>query len=208
MTALGNWSVPRMWEGRTVAVLASGPSMSQSIADDILLSELPTVVVNTTFRLAPWADVLYAADQGWWLRYAKELTEFKGLRVSCTPASPRIGAHLLTNTGKVGFDPDPSCIRTGGNSGYAALHLAVHAGAARILLCGFNMSGEGHWHGRHPDPLRNAGTGIYARWLLHFQGLAVALKERNVEVLNCTPGSALTMWPHVSLEEALEALPA
>jgi len=176
--------------------------MSQEVADRVRSASIPTIVINTTIRLAPWADMLYAADQGWWLRHGKDTAGFEGLRVSSTPTSSRMGVHVLINTGKVGFDSDPHCVRTGGNSGHAAIHVAVHAGAKRILLCGYDMRG-GHWHSRHPDPLRNASDGIYPRWIRHFGALAPELSVRGVEVLNCTPGSALTVWPYVDLEEAL-----
>jgi hypothetical protein len=43
----------------------------------------------------------------------------------------------------------------------------------------------------------------FALFLKCFPTLAPALAERRIEVLNCTPGSALSVWPHVALEEAL-----
>lgn len=196
---VNTWVVSPMWKGKTVAILASGPSMSQELADKVRQLHLPTIAINTTFRLAPWADVFYAADAVWWERYLGEVQKFGGLRVSCGP-DVVTGVMQLKNTGKVGFDTDPGCIRTGGNSGYQAIHLATHAGAAQILLFGYDMRG-GHWHSRHPDPLRNAGEGIYERWLVQFQVLAPLLRERGVKVINCTPGSALRVWPPIDQED-------
>jgi hypothetical protein len=192
-----------MWEGRTVAILASGPSMSKEVADRVWAGAVNTIVINTTHRLAPWADMLYAADTYWWAKYAKEAGAFAGLKVTCAEGFHVPGLLVLRNTGKVGFDPDPSCVRTGGNSGYQAIHVAVHAGAKKILLCGFDMHGT-HWHSRHPEPLRNAGEGIYPRWISLYEKLALELAERHVKVINCTPGSALKVWPMGNLEEALE----
>jgi hypothetical protein len=197
------WTVPPLWAGKTVTVLASGPSMSQSVADAVREAGVPTIVINTTFHLAPWADVLYAADGFWWAKYAREVESFAGLKVTCDDDFKLPGLLSLRNTGKVGFDDDKSCIRTGGNSGFQAIHVAVHGGARRVLLCGMDMHG-GHWHGRHPEPLRNAGDGIFPRWLKHFDELGVHLRERGVSVVNCTPGSALHTWPHMALTDALE----
>lgn len=160
------------------------------------------IVVNNTYELAPWADLLYAADGKWWEVNHKATLKFYGLKVTCTPV-PFDDVLQLRDTGRDGFDPDPSCVRTGGNSGYQAVHVAAHLGAARILLCGFDMHG-GHWHERHKDPLREHGEGIYARWIQRFETLAPPLKERGVEVINCTPGSALHVWPHETLESALQ----
>lgn len=193
------WSVPRMWDGQTVAILASGPSMSSAVAEKC--RRFKTIAINNTFRLAPWADMLYAADALWWT-VTKDWKDFHGMRVTCDDtAFPEL--LQLRHTGPTGFDPDPSCLKTGSNSGYQAIHVAVHAGAKRILLNGYDMRG-GHWHGRHVAPLRDHGEGIYVRWLKAFETLKPAL--HGVEVINCTPGSALKTFPMMSLDEAC-ALP-
>jgi len=200
------WSVPRMWEGKTVAILASGPSMSKDTAEKVRAAGVPTITINTTFRLAPWADMFYAADARWWDVYWKAVSPLPGLKVTCESDAP---FHLLPellllgNSGRTGFDPNPAFVRTGGNSGYQAIHVAVQAGARRVLLCGFDLRGEGHWHGIHPDPLRNAGEGLFPRWIEWYETLFKDLSSMDVEVLNCTPNSALQLWPCVSLDEAL-----
>lgn len=197
------WTVPRMWPGRTVAILASGPSMSQDIADAVRASGVPALVTNETFRLAPWADLLFAADSAWWSSRAQDALKFPGLKVTTNESTPfRQVLHLRAGE-RLGFDPDPSRLATGGNGGYQALHIAVHAGAARVLLFGFDMRG-GHWHGQHATPLSNPSPGTFARWVAAFETLAPHLRARGVEVLNCAPGSALRCFPAASMAEALE----
>lgn len=199
------WSVPRMWDGETVAILASGPSMNQEVADACRI--VRTIAVNTTFKLAPWADMLYASDAPWWMHYREEVAAFAGLKVgSQAPHIPVADLLLLKNTGMDGFDPDPSCVRSGRNSGYSAMHVATHAGAKRILLCGFDMR-AGHWHDPHPTGqfmLRNAGDGVFEGWIKRFATLKPELDKRGVEVLNCTPNSALRIFPMADLKETLE----
>ena len=190
------WSVPRMWEGQTVAILASGPSMSQSVADKV--RHLPCITVNTTYKLAPWAAVIYAHDAAWWRLHADALA-LPGLKVGGEPVP---GVLTLKKTGVMGFDPNPSCMRVGGNSGYQALHLAIQAGASRILLLGYDMTG-GHWHGQHPAQLGNPAEGAYQRWLPRFDTLIPAIEDRYVDVVNCTPGSKLTCFRMMPLESAL-----
>lgn len=196
-----NWSVPPIWRGDTVAILASGPSMSQPVADRVRAAGLPAIVVNSTFRLAPWADMLYAADAGWWAHNPDALG-FAGLKVSVSPVN---GVCRLRNTGVLGFDPDPTAVRTGGNSGYQAVHIAAQAGAARILLLGFDMTAArgSHWHGDHPAPLRNTEREHYSLWTTHFGLLALELDARGIEVLNCTPGSALTCFSFANIKDVL-----
>lgn len=195
-----------MWDGQTVAILASGPSMSSAVAAKC--KHLRTIAINNTFQLAPWADMLYAADDKWW-RLTEGWREFVGLKVTCDNVDPkRTGAWFkellyLRHTGAEGFDPDPSCIKTGRNSGYQAIHIAAHAGAKRILLCGMDMRG-GHWHGQHKSGLSNKSC--FEQWIELFATLKPELDKRGVEVWNCTQGSALKCFPYMDLDEAC-ALP-
>lgn len=172
--------------------MASGPSMSRDVAAKVHESGHPAIVVNTTFRLAPWAWMLHAADWRWWMSHPDAI-RFAGMKVTIEANAPEV--KRLRNTGIDGFDPDPTCIRTGNNSGYQAVHSAIHTGAARILLTGFDMSG-GHWHGD------NVG-GTRRDWIARFPVLGSAARERGIEIINCTPRSALKAFPMMPLEEAL-----
>lgn len=194
------WRVPAMWTGRTVAVLASGPSMTPHVAAAV--RSVPTIVINDTFRLAPWAALLYAADEAWWHANPDALA-FAGLKVSVASVP---GVEQLRNSGTQGFDDDPGCLRTGSNSGYQAVHLAAHAGAARILLCGFDLSAKkgAHWFGTHGSGLVNTAPETYARFIRRFEELQPLLAARGVEVVNCTPGSALKCFPAADLADMLE----
>lgn len=204
------WTVPPIWRGRTVAILASGPSMSQATADACRL--VPTIAINDTLLLAPWAAMVYAADSEWWTHHPRPevraaIAGFEGLKVGATMDDVRGVLRLKISyaprgDSHAGFDGDPGCIRTGGNSGYQAVHIAAHAGAARILLCGFDMGGL-HWHAEHEPPLRTTIPETYPRWVARFGTLAAALAARKVAVINCTPGSALACFPFMDLEAAL-----
>jgi hypothetical protein len=187
------WHVPAAFPGGSVVVMASGPSMSAAVAAKVRASGVPAIAVNTTFLLAPWAWMLYAADWRWWHEHPLAL-QFEGLKATADIAVPPV--HRLRNTGIDGFDPDPGCVRTGNNSGYQAVHIAIHTGAARVLLTGFDMRG-GHWHALKDGPLRRD-------WIAHFATLAEAVRGR-VEIINCTPASALTCFPRQTLDEALYA---
>jgi hypothetical protein len=173
--------------------------MSQAVAGKC--RRFRTIAINNTFQLAPWADMLYAADVKWWT--FTDWKSFAGLKVTCDVTVFKDLLHLR-HTGDKGFDPDPGCVRTGRNSGYQAIHIAAHAGCKRILLCGFDMRG-GHWHGPHKRPLRDDGN-VYARWIPHFATLKPELDRRGIEVINCTPGSALKCFSMMALDEAC-ALP-
>lgn len=192
------WEIPRLWDGATVAVLASGPSMSQEAADKVRAAGIPTIAVNTTFKLAPWADMLYAADAAWW-HSTPQARKFAGLKVSAEQVD---GVNSIGNAGGVGYTDHTMAVHTFGNSGAQAIQIAAKAGAARVLLLGMDMTG-GHWHGPHPAPLRNTHQDTYEVWRSYLPVLADALRARGVEVVNCSLESAVDCWPKVALEDAL-----
>lgn len=194
------WHVPPMWAGQTVVVLASGQSLTRVDAEAVRLAGAPTLVTNNTFRLAPWADLLYAADAEWWAHPSNtDAAFFGGLRASVA-AHP--GVQRLRNTGLEGFDPTPGTIRTGSNSGYQCVHIAMQAGAKRILLLGFDMHGT-HWHGRHVDGLRETAQVHYGLFIERFKSIVAPAEQLGVQIVNCTPGSALPWFPRSTLQEQL-----
>lgn len=195
------WTIPPMWTGRTVVVLASGPSMSQAMADRV--RDFPRIAINSTYKLASDADVIYASDSMWW-QCNPEAVKCPGIKVTVEavrgiPPNVPDAVRVLRNTGREGFDPNPGCVRTLLNSGGVGIQIAAHARATRILLLGFDMHG-GHWHPQHERPLGNPGAALFARWIGCINGLS---RQLTIEVLNCTPGSALKCFPVVSLDEAL-----
>lgn len=194
-------SVPRLWPGSTIVCLASGPSLT---ADDAayVCGRARAIAINTTYLRAPWADVLYACDWKWWSWHQGAPT-FQGLKYALQPGAERWpGVQVLRNTGREGLELDPAGLRTGRNSGYQAINLAVHLGAARILLLGYDMQrtgGREHWHPAHPD----ASQGQYGRFLQMFPTLVEPLAAVGVEIINCTRETALTCFPRMPLREAL-----
>jgi len=101
----------------------------------------------------------------------------------------------------------PNGLATGQNSGYQAINLAVLAGVKRILLVGYDMkpgpSGEVHWFGDHPI---KTDVAFFSSMLQHFPKLARRLIELDIEVWNCNPDSAISVFPKVPLDEALARL--
>lgn len=175
-------------------------------------SNLPSVAVNDNGidverdgqivpAMVPFADMLYASDVEWWRNNAQQALKFPGLKVSCSETEFKSIMHLK-QTGDSGFDPDPSSIRHGSNSGYAALHIAIQAKAKRILLLGFDMSNSNghHWFGKHRAGLRTTDPHSFVTWAKAFSGLI----GHGSEIINCTPGSALTCFPMMDLEQALQ----
>lgn len=155
---------------------------------------LPAVVTNETFLRALWADMLVANDAAWWLTRAQEALQFEGIKLCLQDVA---FGRVMTLEGE-----EKAAARAGGNSGYTAVWATAQACASRILLNGFDFRGD-HWHGAHKAPLRNTAPETFQRWAKRFDLLAADLRARGIEVLNCTPGSALSCFPFADLKEVL-----
>jgi len=200
------WPVPPEWAGETAFLLAGGPSLRGFDAN--LLHGRRVIAINNSWELAPWAAVLYFCDMKWWTWHGDQVSlEFKG-RYIVTPAFTDSRVKTVRLTGSTGLETDPAGLRSGHNSGYQAINLAYHFGVRRIVLLGYDMglgpNGETHHHEGHPRmSAEHVQHNIEKSMLPKFPSLAEALVKTDVEVINATPGSALTCWPYRPIEELL-----
>lgn len=110
------------------------------------------------------------------------------------------------------FSTNPALITYGGNSGFQAVNLALHkiGWRGRILLVGFDMratGGKRHFFGNHPEPMHSnksaSGLALYYRNFVEKFARAAAALPKSVEIINCTPGSAIDCFPRMDLADAL-----
>lgn len=205
-------------EERTCILIASGPSAIGCLRECTgHWRSVPAGCVNDSWRLHPGAQLVYAADGRWWeqrdtsgLSYAALVREyFKGHAVTCDKrAAAAHGIELIEIERAEGLSTTPGVIRTGGmvgNSGAQLINLATLYGAHRLLLVGFDMrNGENnqtHWFGDHPKPLRNDSN--YKQFIAGMGQMAADLSRLGIEVINCSPVSALPFWPKRALDAVL-----
>lgn len=204
-------TVPRLLpNGGTVVVLGSGPSLTRE--DVRYASEYADAViaVNDSYKWAPTATALYAADGHWWNWHSGAIAHtlgrtdypaFTGQLKYCLKHTNWPGVQTLRKGPETGLSSDPGSVALGRNSVYQAINVAVHFGASRILLLGVDMQGPpgSHFFGRHPN---NSGP-PYNVCIERFATMVKPLKQLGIEVLNCTRKTALKVFPCVPLEEAL-----
>lgn len=195
-------TVPRLWPDSTIVCIGTGPSLT---AEDVQLcrTQAHAIAVNDAYTLAPWADVLYACDAKWWL-WHKGVPDFVGLKYALQPAAAKFpGVQVLRNDGREGLSADPESLTTGYCSGYQAIGLAVHLGATRIVLLGYDMGrdrkGPAHFFGAH----RDKSEPPYKLCLKTFQTLVAPLQAAGVDVVNCSRQTALTCFRRDDLERVL-----
>jgi hypothetical protein len=203
------------WSGCEVAILASGETLSVEQCEavrkwrDAAPAQRKAIAINTTFRRALWADVLYACDLAWWqgrdkttdpTYYEEARAKFAGhLWTQDEQAATLLKLNHIRSQRQPGLSRLPGVINQGDNSGYQAVGLAHQAGAATAYLLGFDMRG-GHWHGRHPGMLDKNNR--FDLFIKSFERMAADLvMTPGFTVINCTPGSSMRCFPMLEWQE-------
>lgn len=207
--------VPRLWPLSTVLLMATGPSLSQADVDAVAAAtagparSLKVFAVGEAWQAAPWADALYHADRAWWDAYAGA-PAFPGLAItqdgnSGLACADRYGLSCVASVKATGISTDPAVVHRGYNSGFQALQLAIHLGAARVILLGFDLGraddGRKSWAQNRPASLvRHSPYELFVR---AFTDGAPQVAQVGVEVLNASRVSALQCFPRVDLLDVL-----
>ena len=194
-------------------VAAPGPSLTLEVAAQCRGHKV--IAVNDAYRLLPFADILYGCGALWW-QVHKGCVGFAGEKWSshCLERNNKLqtaekyGLNLVRGADADEFSFDPDRIHYGDNGGFQAVNFGIlKLGAkGRIALVGFDMrivDGKRHFFGDHPAPLVNTSpSGGYKRWPKIFETASRSLPAW-LEIVNCTPGSALTCFPMMDLADAL-----
>lgn len=169
-------------------VLATGASLSPEQVAHVKSAHdeqrCKAIAVSNAYQLAPWADAMVSNDMKWWKQHPAAL-QFAG-RKFC--GADYKGTERL---------PPVTMFPTGTNSGLQGMRVALMLGATRIVLLGLDMRGT-HYFGKHPPALKNSSPADFIRMLRQFQRW-----QSDAEVINCSPGSALTCFKAANLLDVL-----
>lgn len=196
----------RPLEGSSVSIIGGGPGLCRAAAS--MLAMHRAIAVNNSFLFLPAPAMVVALDRRWWSWHgndtkARQDTCITSLQKNQTNPAGFTGYAFNKDRATI-YDPDPG-ILCGQNSGHAAITLAMHLGAARIYLAGFDMGFKGertHWHGGHNVPSSSAN--YQRRFRPALEALAKVAPDHGVSIMACTPTYADI--PTCSLDQALEDL--
>lgn len=231
------WNIPRMWEGGECWIIGGGPSLSQQfevpqdVIDKVMSGEESIAAyspflssihgkhiigVNAAFLLGSWIDIIFFGDGGFYKNNFKQLDKINKLKIAGNMSAKKIARmrgvkfvgrdhnHNMGITKRKGF------ISWNGNSGAAAINLAVHLGATKIYLLGFDMkvgpTKMQHWHAHYGSGKkgpRDPRKLPFHRHLLGFPRIAIEAKKLGVEIINVSPDSAIKSFKRVSLKEVI-----
>lgn len=172
--------------------IASGPSLTVEDIYKCKRSGRSIYVVNDVYKLAPWADILYAADGDWW-DYHKGAEKFNGQRWTTNDqAASKWGLCHMPGTSQKTFATEEP-MAYGKNSGFQAINLAFLHGHKDIWLLGYDMGFEAgtkkHFFGNHPRTIDRPS--VYADWIAHFKKAAPIMADNGLTIVNKSRRSAL-----------------
>lgn len=198
---------PRDWVGETAVIVASGPS-----TDTVDLSPIwrhRVIAVAHGYRAVPHAEVLIVGGVAFYRQ--NDLSQFRGsLIVASGPGVHRLRPWdprmvMMLRDRPLGVSGDPGALSGSESSVMLAINYAVHRGVSRIVLlgCDGQPSPAGMRRvGQVERDTRNARDRYRAQEeAMRTQLLPLAML--GVEIVNCSPGSALTIYRRDRLDAVL-----
>ena len=202
----------------TVVCIGTGPSLTASQVEVARSKGFRLFVCNNAFKMALDAELLYAVNLAWWDYYAGEV---RGLRcakwTTNREAADKYRLNWIAERNAPGLSTDPDVIHHGHGSGFSLVSMAHRMGAERIVLLGYDLhyapdydgraryagSTDRHFFGEYPASMQHwpsvhVREGVHVQLLDLYQGVA---DQGLVDVVNCSPGSALECFPRMNIED-------
>lgn len=213
----------KTFQGHTIACLATGPSFSPQQADVARAKGFTLFGCNNVWKDVPDLALLYACNEGWWNHYwSDELAKYPAQKWTTNKvAAQKYGLNWIDEKDAPGLSADPECIHHGHGSGFTMVNLAFLMGASRIVLLGYDLKYAADYKGQdrnpgstprhyfaggeYPSALRHwpfwsIERGVHVEMLKIYQSVA---DQGLVEIVNCSPGSALECFPKMRIEDVL-----
>jgi hypothetical protein len=199
------WKVPEVWTGEDAYVIGGGASIFGK--DLTQLADRKCIGVNDAWRLGPEVcDYVFFGDATWYEVNRFDLKDdFPNPVVSSCESMLKYYPDVLTLGLRTNdLSDDPRYVAWNGNSGSAALNMALLLGAKRVFLLGFDMKPTGdrwHWHDcpREPNPR------CFWRYTQHFTRIRLVAEQKfpDREIIVVGLDSAIEEFKKVPVDEVL-----
>ena len=190
-------------ENTECIIVAGGPSLRNQDWDSLTNRSEDIIAINRAYEKCPTAKYLFWVDLRFWNNHKKGIlshpapfkvtAERKPIKVQYPPNITRFKFSGLS-----GYDSRDCYLRTGNNSGYAAICLAEKLGYKTVYLLGYDMKydddGNSHFHDGHyyldGRPIGHREDTLTDKMLPYFTELSEVLPD-DIRVINCNPDSAI-----------------
>jgi len=198
------WTPTRWYAGLDVVVIGGGPSLEGF--DWRRLVGVPTIGCNDAYQLGEdVCSVCIFGDIGWFNHHVRELIKFRNPVFTNQPTLVANSPPWVLTLPREQSGLHKNALGWGGNTGCAAVNLALILGAKRVVLLGFDMKLKGFKANWHPNHLNKPNPDAYQRFKRGFEAIKKDLPKvfPGSEIVNAGPDSDLNLFPEVDLEEIL-----
>lgn len=193
---------------KTIVCIGTGPSLQLEQIEAARNKGFELYACNNAIFVAPDAALLYGCNHQWWDYYWQAVKDLPCEKwTTSAMAAARHPIKWINEKNAPGLSQDPSVIHHGHGSGYSLVSMAYRNGAERIILLGYDLkyapdydgkarkigSSDRHFFGEYPAsmqhwPSKMVQHGLHIELLELYRSIAA---QGLVEVINCTPGSAI-----------------
>ena len=212
MTAL-----PPRYTG-TGIVCGTGPSIDDATIAAVNQSGLPVFCANRAWEIFR-CDVLHGCNFQFWELYWPQLKDTPFDKWTTRPEleGKYPGLNYIEERWVDGLSTDPTWISAHHGTGPQTLNIAFLYGCTRLLLVGWDMRFHGKKSRTEYTRRRYLGEDELTRnhWPMtgdngEMTGLIKEMEtikpaDYGIEIINCTPGSAMTCFPMGSIHEEIAA---
>ena len=204
---------------KTVVCIGTGPSLEPQQIEVARQKGFALYGCNLIYQMVPDLALFYSVNYAFWAHYwhiglkqhpAEKWTTNKKV-------AEKYGVNWIAETNRPGLSTDPDVIHHGHGSGFSLVSMAHRSGADRIILLGYDMkyapdydgvqqqegSTPRHYFGEYPSSMQHWPS-VCIQGGVHTElvGLYRSIKEQGlVEVINCTPGSAIDCFPYMDIQD-------
>lgn len=202
----------------TICCIGTGPSLTLDQIDSARAKGYDLYACNNAIFMAPDAKLLYAVNIAWWDWYWESVKAMPCQKWSTNlKAKWRYGVNWVAEKNAPGLSRDPNVIHHGHGSGFSLVSMAWQARPDRIVLLGYDLkyapdydpanknpgSTPRHFFGEYPQSMRHwpskmVKDGVHIELREQYRSVA---EQGLVEIVNCTPGSAIDCFPMCDIGE-------
>lgn len=210
-----------IYQGETAVICATGPSITPEVIKIVSEAKKAKQVklfgMNLAFTVFD-LDLLHGCNWQFWTHYWEQVKD-----LSCDKWTTRpelkdkfIGLNYIEERWIDGLSTDTSYIAAHHGSSAQTIGLAYHYGIKVMLLIGFDMRFPGkidryrykekrHFHDETPITEKHwpmtGKNGELDGLIREFE--TINPDDYEIQIINCTPNSAMTHFPMMDLDEAL-----
>lgn len=144
------------------------------------------------------------ADEDWFNRERALVDAFQGEVITVAENAHGTRCKVMSRGDLWGLATDPTTLNGASTVVHFAMNACVHLGVARIVLMGVELAypagGPARWHDRNPVPGRDVN---FTKMRIAFETTVAPLRAMGIDVVNCTPGGSLDLWPRRALADVL-----